>query len=278
MARKDGERAPSGQRQTPRRLCRRAAGGQIVPVTSPVPPPDRVGLWLFRWRSYTPLVLLGTLVAAVASDPIPAGGAWTRPLWVGGGMGVGLLGLAVRGCTAGMVPRGTSGRATDRPRASSLNTAGAYSVVRHPLYLGNALLWLGVALVSGRPGAAVLVAVAFGIIHQRIIRAEERFLYAEFGAAFEAWADRTPAIFPRFSGWVPSPHPFSLRFALGRDYPALYAFVTSTTALELTRSVASGEGWRLGSGWWAYASVGTVWYGVLHVLKRTTRVLEAEDR
>lgn len=238
----------------------------------------QAGLWLFRWRSYTPLVLLGVLAAAVALDPVPAGGARTRPLWIGGGMALGLLGLVVRAWAVGVVPKGTSGRGTDRPRASSLNTVGAYSAVRHPLYLGNALLWLGVALVGGRPGAVVLVALAFWIVYERIMLAEERFLHDEFGAAFEAWAQRTPAFLPRLSGWVPSSHAFSIRFALGRDYPALYAFVASTTLLELTRSLASGEGWRLAQGWAAYFAAGTVLWAVLHALKRLTRKLDVGGR
>lgn len=238
----------------------------------------RAGLWLFRWRSYTPLLLLGALAAAVALDPVPFGGEAALPLWVGAGMAVGLLGLAVRAWTVGVVPKGTSGRGTDRPTASSLNTVGAYSVVRHPLYLGNALLWLGVALVGGRPGAVLVVALAFWVVHERIMFAEERFLQEEFGPAFEAWADRTPALVPRLSGWVASPHPFSLRFALGRDYPALYAFVASTTTLALTRSVAAGEGWRLAPGWVAYFGAGTAVWALLHALKRLTRTLEVEDR
>ena len=118
-------------------LCPWRSGRQIPPVPSNEPIPrhataglaaewTRAGLWLFRWRSYTPLVLLGVLAAAVALDPVPAGGARTRPLWVGGGMALGLLGMAVRAWTVGMVPKGTSGRGTDRPGASALNTVGAY--------------------------------------------------------------------------------------------------------------------------------------------------------
>lgn len=238
----------------------------------------RAGLWLFRWRSYHPLPVLAVGVAAVALDPVPLGGAPALPLWVGAGMALGSLGLAVRGWTVGLVPGGTSGRGTERPRAAALNTTGVYSLVRHPLYLGNGLLWVGGMLVSGKPGVVLLTALLFWLVYRRIMLAEEHFLHGAFGAEFEAWARRTPAFVPRLSGWIPSPHGYSLRFALGRDYPALYAFVTSTTALALTRSVAVGDGWRLSTPWLAYFAAGSVAWLVLHALKRLTRALEVEDR
>lgn len=273
------------------RLCPARGARQIPMVPSSHPPPDppprpaglaaeqaRAGLWLFRWRSYPPVVLLAGVLLAVALDPAAAGGPWARPLWIAGGMAAGALGLLIRGWAVGTIPMGTSGRGTARPRAEALNTQGVYSLLRHPLYLGNALLWVGATLVSGKPAAVLVVALAFWIVYERIMLVEERFLHAEFGAAFEAWAARTPALLPRPAGWVPSPHPFSVRYALGRDYPALYAFVLCTTAVELTRSVAAGGGWRLDPGWLAWLVAGTAVYVVLHALKRLTRALEVHDR
>ena len=46
----------------------------------------------------------------------------------------------------GFAPRGTSGRNTLGQVAEVLNTSGMYSVVRNPLYLGNFVIWLGLAL------------------------------------------------------------------------------------------------------------------------------------
>lgn len=273
------------------RPCPDRGSRQIPPVPSahgssdppPLPPglaaeQVRTGLRLFRWRSYPPVVLLGGVLVAVALDPAPAGGPGALPFWLGGGFALGALGLVLRGWAVGTVPMGTSGRGTVRPQAVLLNTAGAYSLVRHPLYLGNAMMWMGATLVSGKPGAVLVATLAFWILYERIMLAEESFLHAEFGAAFEAWAARTPAFLPRLSRWVPSPHTFSLRYALGRDYPALYAFVLCTTAVELTRGVAAGRGWRLGSGWLAWLAAGTAVYVVLHALKRLTRALEVDDR
>src|SRR5438552_17449325 len=54
-----------------------------------------------------------------------------------------LFGFGIRIMTVGFVPPGTSGRNTEQQIAEKLNTSGMYSVVRHPLYLGNYLMWVG---------------------------------------------------------------------------------------------------------------------------------------
>lgn len=238
----------------------------------------RQGAWLFRRRSYPPLLALALVLMDVVVEPVPMGGRRALGGWVAAGMALGLLGLLLRGWTAGTIPMGTSGRGTRVQRAETLNTEGAYSLVRHPLYLGNYLLWLGVAAVAGDPAAIVAVTLLFWLYYERIMMAEERYLWETHGAAFAAWAERTPAFLPRLSGWSPSPHPFSLAYALGRDYPAMYAFVVSTTAVALARSAASGEGWAPSLPWLAWFTAGTTAYVALHALKRLTRVLEVSDR
>ena len=64
---------------------------------------------------------------------------------------------------------------------STLNTSGLYSVVRHPLYLGNYLMWLGVALFSRTWWAPVIVSLVFWLYYERIMFAEEEFLRRQFG-------------------------------------------------------------------------------------------------
>jgi len=248
-----------------------------------VPPPApglvseqlREGNWLFRWRSYPPLVVMAYVMIVVTWEPLPVGGSGAVRLWAVLGLAVGFLGLAIRGWTVGHVPLGTSGRGTKELRAETLNTDGLYSQVRHPLYLGNYFMWIGAALLAGNPTAILVTTLAFWLYYERIMMAEERFLYQSFGAVFGHWAADTPAFVPRMRGWRPWPHPFSFRFVLGRDYQALYGFVAATTAIVLTRSVALGQGWVLSTTWLAYFLGGTAAYVVLHTLKRRTRLLEA---
>lgn len=259
-----------------------------VPTVStiPVPPPapglvheyTATGNWLFRWRSYPPLAILVYVLVDVWLSPAPLGGARWAPWWVAGGLALGLVGLAVRAAALGHVPMGTSGRGTKELRAETLNTRGLYSLVRHPLYLGNWFLWVGVAVVAGKPEALIVTTLAFWLYYERIMMAEERFLFQTHGEAFRSWAGRVPPFVPRLTGWEAPEHPFSLRYCLGRDYQALYAFVASVTLVILVRAGAGGRSWDFDPAWSAFFLSGTAAYVVLHLLKRRTRLLEAPDR
>jgi len=103
---------------------------------------------LFRKRSYIPLLLyaVATLVVFLDSEALfhPPDLLWSAICLV-----ISLSGLVVRIMVTGTVPAGTSGRNTKGQLARTLNTRGIYSVVRHPLYLGNFLMWLGLILYVG---------------------------------------------------------------------------------------------------------------------------------
>ncbi len=77
-----------------------------------------------------------------------------------------------------------------------LATGGPYNLVRHPIYTGmlGMLIATGIA-VSYWPALAVatLVFLAGTMIR---IRSEERLLRETFGAEFEAYAQRVPALLP----------------------------------------------------------------------------------
>ncbi len=80
----------------------------------------------------------------------------------------------------------------DPARATTLMTTGVYRHTRNPIYLADVLALLGFAAWLGRPRALLPVA-AFAITLQEYqIRAEERALEANFGAAYEEYRRRTP--------------------------------------------------------------------------------------
>src|ERR1051326_1589927 len=88
------------------------------------------GEWLFRWRSYLPLVLVPLVGLAIAQMDTRN----VRPfddVWDYFCLGVSFVGLFVRAMTIGFVPRQTSGRNTTELVADQLNTTGMYSIVRH---------------------------------------------------------------------------------------------------------------------------------------------------
>jgi len=185
----------------------------------------------------------------------------------------------VRAVAIGSAPAGTSGRNTAEGQvASTVNTTGMYSVVRHPLYLGNFLNWMGVALFPRSGWLAVVIALAFWLYYERIMFAEEEFLRGKFGPAYEEWASRTPAFLPDFRRWRPATLPFSGRNVLKREYSGVLGIVACLAALDVVRdSTAAGEP-SIDPMWIGILAITLVLYFVLRTLKRHTRVLHVEGR
>ncbi|MFI5109719.1 MAG: methyltransferase family protein [Terriglobales bacterium] len=192
------------------------------------------GAWLFRNRSYLPLLGLGVVLMELPSFSYFGGSHDTQLLWSGLCLAVGLLGLAVRIHVGGHAPPGTSARGTHAPKAARVMTTGFYSVVRHPLYFANLIMWLSIVMFVHVWWLIVLIALACWLYYERIMFVEEEVLRDKFGAAWLDWATRTPALLPRFRQWRAPEHPFSVRQALRREYAGFFALIATFTGLEIT--------------------------------------------
>jgi Phospholipid methyltransferase len=82
-----------------------------------------------------------------------------------------------------------------------LATTGAYSLVRHPLYLGNFLILAGFTLASAHPAVVALVVFFLLFYYPAAIRYEDHKLQGLFGEEWQAWGTRTPAMFPVRLQW-----------------------------------------------------------------------------
>lgn len=76
-----------------------------------------------------------------------------------------------------------------------LVTGGPYRWVRHPIYTGLALAFLGTAMAIGQWRAVLAVLLALIAIAHRI-RVEERFMREQFGPAYDTYARRVRALVP----------------------------------------------------------------------------------
>jgi len=87
---------------------------------------------------------------------------------------------------------------TPNPRLppSRLVTTGPYAWTRNPIAGSHFLAVLGLALVVGSPGAALLVFL-LGIPANLLVRHEERTLELRFGAEYRAYAESVPRWIPR---------------------------------------------------------------------------------
>jgi protein-S-isoprenylcysteine O-methyltransferase Ste14 len=65
--------------------------------------------------------------------------------------------------------------------SEAIVTDGPYRLTRNPGYLGMALTYAGIAIVSNAPWALVPLPVAIAVIDRGVIAREERYLERKFG-------------------------------------------------------------------------------------------------
>jgi len=193
------------------------------------------GNTLFRYRGQIPVVLF---ICAVPTLYFTNISAWD-PVWIWvakiSAMVLSLVGFIVRAYAIGTTPRGTSGRNTKQQVAESLNTTGIYSSVRHPLYLGNYFMWIGIVAYTMNPWFILSVSLAYWIYYERIMFAEERFLEGKFGDSYMEWSKKVPAFWPSYKNYIKNAHPFSLKMILRREYSGILATVIGFLFVDVVR-------------------------------------------
>ncbi|MBP7498172.1 MAG: DUF1295 domain-containing protein [Bacteroidales bacterium] len=152
-----------------------------------------------------------------------------------------LAGFLIRFYTIATTPGGTSGRNTEKQVAETVNTKGIYSIVRHPLYLGNYLIWIGIVLFTFNIYYFIIVSLAFWLYYERIMFAEERFLERKFGSQYLDWANKVPAFIPAFSKFVQTDIPFSLKSIVRREYSGVLATAIGFAFIDITRKFFTGH-------------------------------------
>lgn len=236
------------------------------------------GEYLFRHRSYLPLLLIPLVLLAIQSvRPEMLSTFWheARDL---AALAVCLAGVLVRCVTVGFVPQRTSGRNTSKQVASTLNTTGMYSLVRHPLYFGNYLILLGFTLFFESIWLTGMCSLAFWLYYERIMLAEEDFLRSRFGEDFTDWASRTPAFLPKLSGWRAPTLPFSLRTVLRREYSGFLLIFVVMNLFELAEHAWIERRAYVDPEWLILLAFAAVVFVVLRTLKKHTHVLHVAGR
>lgn len=229
---------------------------------------ESAGNWLFRWRSFLPLLTIGLFLIAMRRFSYPAGEHYPDPLWESICFAVSLFGLAIRVFTVGFVPKGTSGRTTSNPKASALNNTGMYSIIRHPIYTGNFFVWLGVSMWPRSPLLVIVLIPIFLVYYWLIILAEEKILREKFGDTFFEWANKTPLLFPRFKNWRKAALPFSLKTVLKREYSTFFAIIAVFTCLEIGGNLVYSGKLQLDPLWVSFFLTGLCAYLILLTLKK----------
>jgi uncharacterized membrane protein len=165
----------------------------------------------------------------------------------------------------------------DKQVASEVNTTGSYSVVRHPLYVGNFFMWLGPTLLTGNIWFILIICLSFWLYYERIMFAEEQFLRNKFGDLYLEWAKRVPPFIPRFKGFVKSKLAFSWKKVIKKEKNVLAALFLVFFLFDLAGElIVNGRNFN-----YFFAAgfiLSALNYGVIKFLMKRTKVLDDPGR
>lgn len=136
-----------------------------------------VAALIYRWRVRAALFVL--IAVIVLARPSARSIAF--------GLAVCALGLLIRGWAAGHIRK-----------EKSLAVSGPYRYTRNPLYLGNFLLGLSMALGSNSLWGVGLFALYFLVFYPPVIMEELRRMKRLFPAEYETYGKQVPLFFPSF--------------------------------------------------------------------------------
>ncbi|MEO6432572.1 MAG: isoprenylcysteine carboxylmethyltransferase family protein [Sphingomicrobium sp.] len=74
--------------------------------------------------------------------------------------------------------------------SSAIVSDGIYRFTRNPMYVGMALVMIGLALIIGSPASLAMVAVAVIVVDRYVIRREEAYLVQKFGTDYTNYRRR----------------------------------------------------------------------------------------
>lgn len=137
-----------------------------------------------------PLIYLGTLLLGLASDRLLP---WTIGLDRTARMAATVI-LVAAGAALLLAASDVFRRYGTEVRpwlpSAALVDGGPYALTRNPMYLGMALVYLGIAIGTASVGILILLLPLVALIQTQVIAREERYLAAKFGQPYRAYRKR----------------------------------------------------------------------------------------
>lgn len=239
------------------------------------------GNFLFRHRGGIPVLFILVGLATHALDILLG---WEYDLLISEDarlifcIAVSFIGLWIRIVTVGHTPRNTSGRNTADQVADEVNTTGIYSMVRHPLYVGNLFMWMGPLLMVQNIWFNIAIIFMYWVYYERIMFAEEQFLRRKFGDTYLNWASKVPAFVPKFGQRTPNKYPFSIKKVLKQEKNGFTAIFIVIYLFDVLGTYVRHGKFDLNS-WLLKVTVASfIIYLILKYLKKFTNIFEEEKR
>ena len=243
---------------------------------------EKQGVWLFRYRGVLPVIILGVGALLFLQTELHPETFFLKKTpyelyFEMACLAISVFGLFLRICVIGYVPKNTSGRTVKKKVADTLNTTGMYSLVRHPLYVGNYFMWLGPALLTGNFWFVVSFTLLYWVYYERIMFSEEQFLRGKFGTTYLEWAEKIPAFVPDFKNFVKPNLTFSWKKVVRKEINGLFLLFLVFFSFDyigiLTKNESKSNPFLLFS--LLFLSIAIV---VIKIIKKKTDLLKQENR
>jgi protein-S-isoprenylcysteine O-methyltransferase Ste14 len=241
---------------------------------------EKNGNKLFRYRGQIPVILFLMAIPVIYFTDVTEimDDEDLYSIFTGVAIGLSIIGQVIRAVAIGTSNKNTSGRNRDEQVADALNTKGIYSTVRHPLYLGNYFMWIGIVAFTFNIWFFIVVSLMFWIYYERIMFAEERFLERKFGNAYVDWSNGVPAFFPSFKNYKKGDIPFSMKTIMRREYSGITATMLGFIFVAYLREYFITEEWPTSMNY-VYWTAGALLISLIfRTLKKSTKLLYEEDR
>lgn len=238
---------------------------------------EKQGNILFKYRGILPVIILivGLGVFAYSkysAEPLSNNFVTRNIVFIA--IGISIFGQIIRAYAVGYTPKNTSGRNTEDQLADTVNKTGIYSTVRHPLYVGNFFMWLGISVLTLNIWFIVAFILFYMIYYERIMFAEEQFLRKKFGEIYLNWAAETPAFIPSFKNWKKPALTFSWKKVLHKEKNGFLAifvviFIFKTVEIYIEKNIYIIE-----DTWLIYATAFALFYYIIvKYTKKWTNIL-----
>jgi len=191
----------------------------------------KLGNFLFRYRN-------GLFPAMYLLLFVPGPGLFrNQTLAFAVGLTIALLGQSIRAATIGLayIVRGGKDR---QVYAKNLVQEGIFAHCRNPLYVGNFLILIGLAIAANSLNFVLIGLPLFAIAYCAIIAAEENYLRQRFGEEYEAYCARVNRFVPKIAGLrgTLQSMEFNWQRLIVKEYGSAYIWTAAAALLLMKQS------------------------------------------
>lgn len=203
----------------------------------------KIGAFLFKYRGQLPVILIVISIPFIFNKQSNERTIFPFIELYGIYFSFTLLlaGHLIRSLAIGYKNLHTSGKNRDQQVAEKLNTEGVYSLIRHPLYLGNFLIWTGLSILLENIFFIFISSIFFILMYYFIIQLEEMYLRDKFKKEHEKWSEKTLIFIPKFTNYKSVNGAFNWKMVWKNEYPGICATLSCIWLIELVKIIALKE-------------------------------------